>query len=183
VLNPALGLDCKRWPSAATVLNLYRQRAIRVDRAAEQAGPGGCVHPGGRPLASAPRPHLDRRRRGRRTAPAGFPAVQQGKQLRLQVPHRHDLRADFTGLAADPRLQLTAGADPRTPRREDLAHIREGDLHRPQGADQAELSEHSLSEQAVAALAAADRLDQPFIAVEANRLDAEAGAVGHLADL
>ncbi len=47
-----------------------------------------------------------------RTAPTSFPAVEQGKQLRLQVLHCCDLLANFTGLAADQRLQIAAGADP-----------------------------------------------------------------------
>ena len=101
----------------------------------------------------------------------------------MQVLHRCDLLANFTGLAADQRLQVAAGADARAPRLEDLPDIRQRKIHGPQGADQGQFREHPVIEEPVAALAAADRLDQPFIAVEADRLDGEAGAAGHLADL
>ena len=49
-------------------------------------------------------------------------------------------------------------------------------------AIQRELGEDLLAEQAVAAFTAPDRVDQPLLAVEADRLDRQAGAPRHLAE-
>ncbi len=57
-----------------------------------------------------------------RAAPTGRTAVAHPQQSNLQSLQRHDLLADLTGLAADTCWQVVAGADARSPRREDLAH-------------------------------------------------------------
>ena len=112
-----------------------------------------------------------------------LPAAEQILQFRVQAMQSDDLLGDLASLAADFLLQRLAGADPRAPGFQDLAHILQRDLHRLEGADQVQLCKHLLAEQPVAALAAPDRVDQSLFAVEADRLDRQTRTTGDLTDL
>lgn len=92
----------------------------------------------------------------------------------MEISQCCDLLLDLAGFAADGRFQGITAADTRPPRLKNARHVLQGNLHGLEGADQGQLGEHLLPEQAVPSGAAADRLDQALVAVKANGLDGEA---------
>ena len=93
-----------------------------------------------------------------------------------------DLGLDITGFGPDGVLQRGASADAGAARFQDFQHIRQGDLQRPQGANEGQFRKNVGAKQTKASFAAAGRLDQTFIAVEADRLHREAGSRRNVAD-
>lgn len=108
--------------------------------------------------------------------------MQHGQQLGLQMLQSRDPLANRARRTADPGLEVTAGAEAKPPRPEDLPDVRQRQVHGPKGANQGQLRQHRLGKQPEASLAAADGMDQTLIAIEANGLDREPLAPGYCPD-
>lgn len=100
----------------------------------------------------------------------------------MHLAECRDLGCDFTGFGLDGVLQGSTGTDAAAARLKNFQHIRQRNLQRPQGANEAQFRKDIRAEQTKAPFRAANRMNETFIAIEADRLHRESRSRRDLTD-